>query len=68
VLHLGENAVGRDGFDIDIAFGEDLRLDRQQVVPARDLNAVAGIVECPSSEFFGELRRFRNGGSGSVSV
>jgi len=23
---------------------------------------------CPSSEFFGELRRFRNGGSGSVSV
>ncbi|WP_299902844.1 UvrD-helicase domain-containing protein [uncultured Ruegeria sp.] len=25
-------------------------------------------VECPSSEFFGELRRFRNGGSGSISV
>ena len=23
---------------------------------------------CPSSEFFGELRRFRNGGSGSVSA
>jgi len=23
---------------------------------------------CPSSEFFGELRLFRNGGSGSVSV
>ena len=24
--------------------------------------------ECPSSEFFGERRLFRNGGSGSVSV
>ena len=23
---------------------------------------------CPSSEFFGELRLYRNGGSGSVSV
>jgi len=23
---------------------------------------------CPSSEYFGMLRRFRNGGSGSVSV
>ena len=26
------------------------------------------ILGCPSSEFFGMLRRFRNGGSGSVSV
>ncbi|MEL7048746.1 MAG: hypothetical protein AAFO75_07250 [Pseudomonadota bacterium] len=24
--------------------------------------------DCPSSEYFGMLRRFRNGGSGSVSV
>ncbi|WP_289040877.1 hypothetical protein [uncultured Aliiroseovarius sp.] len=25
-------------------------------------------LKCPSSEFFGMLRQFRNGGSGSISV
>lgn len=36
--------------------------------PMEMLGGFGNETECPSSEFFGMLRRFRNGGSGSVSV
>ena len=44
--------------------------DTVEVVSSKPLRSDSPIVslDCPSSEFFGELGSFRNGGSGSVSV
>jgi len=44
-------------------------IDGTEVTPdGSGTTELSTIIPCPSSEFFGELRRFRNGGSGSVSV
>ncbi len=46
----------------------DIAKRRQSLNWRRSNWRIGKVLTCPSSEFFGELRLFRNGGSGSVSV